>query len=322
MANRSYNIKLSTFGYNKNQVNRYIERLDRQRKLQLEEIKEDISIINTENEVLERKLKELKYNLDMELKQQRFIGHELNESDTDDFLQDSISNETTAKNELLVEREPEEYSYSEFALQGMDDKKEFEVDQNVGNENNAEQLIDEKHENYDRKSIYDTYSETVDSKNNKIKIASSFWGEDFEEFSELEENLETSEAENKENIKTVSSEKTIEDNEKLLRINEIVSTSENYHEVDQTKEPIENVILDSKTIENKPLEHKDMQNQIVNIRSKYLIGKIVGEDLMDGSGKLLAKNGLVITEDLIEKVDIEGKLPELILNMILPETSE
>jgi predicted patatin/cPLA2 family phospholipase len=138
----------------------------------------------------------------------------------------------------------------------------------------------------------------------------------------LEENLETSEAENKENIKTVSSEKTIEDNEKLLRINEIVSTSENYHEVDQTKEPIENVILDSKTIENKPLEHKDMQNQIVNIRSKYLIGKIVGEDLMDGSGKLLAKNGLVITEDLIEKVDIEGKLPELILNMILPETSE
>ena len=54
------------------------------------------------------------------------------------------------------------------------------------------------------------------------------------------------------------------------------------------------------------------------LRNKYIVGKLAGEDLYDSAGKTIASKKQVITPEIIEKAEQEGKLSELIINMILP----
>jgi hypothetical protein len=56
------------------------------------------------------------------------------------------------------------------------------------------------------------------------------------------------------------------------------------------------------------------------IRQKYVIGKIAGEDLYDRNGKLIIGRKSLITSQVVDYADKEGKLPELIINMILRNT--
>lgn len=110
------------------------------------------------------------------------------------------------------------------------------------------------------------------------------------------------------NLSTISAEKNDTDNE---------AENPNYHEENKDKIPTE-----SNSVENKALESKSIVSEREKVRSKYLIGKIVGKDLFDKQGNLLFTKGSIITENLIKTVDKEGKLGELILNMELPQISE
>jgi hypothetical protein len=58
------------------------------------------------------------------------------------------------------------------------------------------------------------------------------------------------------------------------------------------------------------------------IRQKYIVGKIAGEDVYDSAGKLIIAKQFVITGEVVDKVDAEGKLAELIVNMIIPGLGE
>ena len=89
---------------------------------------------------------------------------------------------------------------------------------------------------------------------------------------------------------------------------------------DKEKVKNEDVKVVSKQVDTK--ENKTLENRIKNIRFKYLVGKIVGEDLMDSKGIIIASKNSVITKNMINIVDKQGKLAELILNMIFPEVSE
>ncbi len=51
----------------------------------------------------------------------------------------------------------------------------------------------------------------------------------------------------------------------------------------------------------------------------FLQGKVVGRDIVDGAGNVLAARGASITADLVELVDAAGMLPEMIVYMTLPE---
>lgn len=62
--------------------------------------------------------------------------------------------------------------------------------------------------------------------------------------------------------------------------------------------------------------------EINNIRFKYITGKIAGRDLYDPTGELIIAKGKVITSEIVARVETEGKLPELIVNMILPGMEE
>lgn len=63
------------------------------------------------------------------------------------------------------------------------------------------------------------------------------------------------------------------------------------------------------------LQNNGIEKDISQIRSKYLVGKVAGEDLYDKNNNLIiAKNG-VITEEIIRKSIQKEKLAELIINM-------
>lgn len=100
----------------------------------------------------------------------------------------------------------------------------------------------------------------------------------------------------------------------------------NQQEKDDTKKDVSNVEKvengDFKVVSKQEKANKTLENRIENMRLKYLVGKIVGEDLMDSKGIVIASKNLIITEELINIVDKQGKLAELILNMIFPEAEE
>lgn len=133
------------------------------------------------------------------------------------------------------------------------------------------------------------------------------------------------------NLKETTEKKDIEKkiNEVDLKLNfwevdfdEINSDSLYNIPIKNDKEKVENedVKVVSKQVETKG--NKTLENRINNIRFKYLVGKIVGEDLMDSKGIIIASKNTVITKNMINIVDKQGKLAELILNMIFPEVSE
>lgn len=61
-----------------------------------------------------------------------------------------------------------------------------------------------------------------------------------------------------------------------------------------------------------PLSTKD---SALHHKNQFLIGKFVGEDLLDQNGKTIAKKNAIITEDIIAKAEQSKKLADLIINM-------
>lgn len=448
MAKEGKNIRLSLFGFNKNEVDKYINNLEKQKINQLEELKESIAMITSENKMWERELEELKEMLDNQLKQQDFMQYALNKAETEikplimttvENKIDSISvikgvdqshnngmindfNEIPevdvckSENDVLSNSEENDIISQEILSEdipknmqeNISNKKELEnstlkiaiVEEEKSFENISDELdSDSLHTNVlEREQHFNMFEEEKDSKNseciediakdvpeieeevikenshelieednselnlpnisveisnennneaksltnfweeeNDIEACKSFWDEDFQEFlefekveelSEIKNNLEVEEISEEETIgKTVEKEylleKSIEDKDMSMNNIGFSFCNRNDDKVNKTKKyGDEKINISNIFLENKPVESKAVTSEIKNIRSKYLIGKIVGEDLMDKQGRLLAKKGSTITEDLIEIIDKEGKLAELILNMVLPETSE
>lgn len=448
MTKEGKNIRLSLFGFNKNEVDKYINNLEKQKINQLEELKESIAMITSENKMWERELEELKEMLDNQLKQQDFMQYALNKAETEikplimttvknkndsisvikgiyesdnnvvindlneisevnvcklenDVLSNSEENDIISQEILLEDMrknmqenisDKEELENSTLKIATVEEEKSFEnisdklesdflhtnvlereqhfnmseeenasenseyiediakdvpeIQEEVINENSHVLIEEDNSElnlpnisvkisnenNNEAKSLTNFWEEE-----NDIEACKSFWDEDFEEFSEFEKVEELSEIKKKLELKEIPLEETIE---KLVEKEHLLEKSmedkdnsmdnigfgfcnRNDDKENKTKKYDDEKINTSNIfLENKPVESKAVTSEIKNIRSKYLIGKIVGEDLMDKKGRLLAKKGSTITEDLIEIIDKEGKLAELILNMVLPETSE
>lgn len=66
----------------------------------------------------------------------------------------------------------------------------------------------------------------------------------------------------------------------------------------------------------------ELRADIDVVRSKYIIGKLVGADLYDSSGDLIIRRGETITAEVMEKAQLEGKLAELIVQMVIPGLDE
>jgi|GEM_PF-3722970 len=58
--------------------------------------------------------------------------------------------------------------------------------------------------------------------------------------------------------------------------------------------------------------------EISSIRHKYIVGKVAGDNLYANDGSLIIARNNTITTEVVIKAEAEGKLPELIVSMILP----
>ncbi|MCY9695059.1 hypothetical protein [Paenibacillus alginolyticus] len=60
-----------------------------------------------------------------------------------------------------------------------------------------------------------------------------------------------------------------------------------------------------------------LDEEIMAIRSRYIVGKTAGEDLIAPNGQRLISRGEMITSEVVALADRHGKLPELIVNMTI-----
>ncbi len=65
-----------------------------------------------------------------------------------------------------------------------------------------------------------------------------------------------------------------------------------------------------------------ISQQVRAVRQRYVIGKVAGQDLYNNQGGLIIARNHVITADVIDTAEKEGKLPELIVHMQLPGMGE
>jgi len=63
---------------------------------------------------------------------------------------------------------------------------------------------------------------------------------------------------------------------------------------------------------------EQITEEVASLRSRYIVGKVAGDTLLDNNGRVIISKNSIITEDIVERADREGKLAELIINMILP----
>jgi hypothetical protein len=80
-------------------------------------------------------------------------------------------------------------------------------------------------------------------------------------------------------------------------------------------------LYSSKDVQPKETSQKSMaiDSEINMLRNKYIVGKIAGEQLLDSMGRVIAAKNAIITLEIVDIADREGKLSELIINMVLPE---
>jgi hypothetical protein len=65
-------------------------------------------------------------------------------------------------------------------------------------------------------------------------------------------------------------------------------------------------------------ESEAVTTEIASIRNRYIVGKVAGEDLLDGQNRLIVAKGEVISAEVVEIAEREGRLPDLIVNMKIP----
>lgn len=65
-----------------------------------------------------------------------------------------------------------------------------------------------------------------------------------------------------------------------------------------------------------------VREEISAVRTKYILGKVAGEDIVDTAGQMIVRKGEPITVDIMQMAQNEGKLADLIINMELPGREE
>lgn len=83
----------------------------------------------------------------------------------------------------------------------------------------------------------------------------------------------------------------------------------------------ENLGLSSEQAEPESNELKPspgLTEEILSIKNRYIVGKVAGENLYASDGGLIVAKGNTITSEIVQKAEREGKLPDLIVHMVIP----
>lgn len=142
----------------------------------------------------------------------------------------------------------------------------------------------------------------IKEKQREIEFEGSFWGDMQESFT---------------NQDRIDAEKILEERRKAPRI-EVAATKLEEEVIIQEVKHVNKKVYESQ--EEPPRENKseEVSEEIKRIRTKYILGKVAGEDVFDGQGSVIITKGVPITQEVISRAEEAGKLSELIIHMILP----
>lgn len=91
-------------------------------------------------------------------------------------------------------------------------------------------------------------------------------------------------------------------------------------------EKIETSSVESSTARREPDKNPELPDEpaynsesIEKVKQRYMVGKIVGEDILDNRGNVIVKRHELITMDIIERVERAGKIVDLVVNMQFPD---
>ncbi|KZL92154.1 hypothetical protein [Clostridium magnum] len=290
-------LKARLFGCDREEVDKHIKDIKLANKEKIEELKRNLSAINAENEKLSEEIQKLKDEMKFEMKSEKFMEFVLKKSEEIILIINKVSSD----------------EISRITLSGK----------------TQESIFNKKIEEYN--SIIKSTQEDLNILLKKQLKKNEILSEDVKKFikdkckcdsvnyDELQVNIQTPPIEyedtpHTENVENHSGEESFKksaDNyinrDEKIKIKDIVEE----HQIDKVENQSTAEIIKSQ------LKSTDIEEDIDQIRSKYLIGKIAGKDLIDNMGNIIIGKNSIITEQTISKAGREGKLPELIVNMTL-----
>lgn len=304
MSKGSKKIGMQLLGLNKSQVDRHMEKLVNSNNDKLSQIKAKIQVLKVENEKISEEISSVTDEITAQKKSQGTVQFGLKKCE---------------EIVLLINKAAQD---EVDALSSEWRKKELEMDNEIDEYNT---VIHNTKENIEK--LLQNVIISNDSFNHIIKTHPEMTAEN-KEIIEQEEILEKEVAIGKEEIveSVIPLEKKEDENMQDSFWGDDLG---NYIVTNNEQQDISSEIEDNKIDEKIDLEQQDkktepseeMEIEIKNIKNNYLVGKIVGEDLLDNSGNLIANKNEYITEEMIKRVENSGKLMDLILNMSIPDQS-
>jgi DivIVA domain-containing protein len=277
------------FGYDRDEVDKYLDELNDTHNDKLKEIKNKIIHFKIENTRIKKEIEELKNQIEEQMKSDEFMSYAQDKAEElIPVMSKHVSNQVNYIEEVYKEQE---------------------------------KIFDIKIEEFDR-----TIKNTQGQLNSLLKavLAKS------ESFDETVKTFMDEKSSYKEMMNRVSETKLEIEKPASAGVNKEIHEAadeeytNNYAKVEFWDSEEEAEIEDYKEIEvteTEQLEDIREDTGSNNIRYRYLIGKIVGQDITDSSNAVIVQQDSLITSEIVEKVEAEGKLAELVINMKMPDVN-
>lgn len=345
------NIQTKFFGLNKQDVNKYLQNLINEQNKQLEELLKQKKRLEREidklsTDLLDAKKEVVKYEEEVIKKPEATSDELVNNAHT-------RLEKTTALINMLADEETEQLAkkanedlseYDEIIknLQAEIDESKKKIESMLSG---VLKLLKSNVDNISTKN--DDLKEEKDYKENQI-LKNRKEIKDFRE--KINENKFFSEK--KENDRITADGTSLSDISKLLMFRKKYASIEKddeealEEELPKKKSPRDEIYdiingydidddLNNSLFENKKIEEtKYSSNEDYNsvdsdepkndsdikkMRNALIIGKISGEDLLDSDNNIIIPKGKTLSEDDVALAEKASKLPELIINMVLPK---
>jgi hypothetical protein len=289
-------LKARLFGCDREQVDNHIKDIKAANKEKIEELKRKISVTNAENEKLSEEIQKLKDEMKLEMKSEEFMEFVLKKSEEIIPIINKVSSDEISRITLLGKKQEEVFNKKIEEYNNIIKTTQEDLNILLNKELKKNEMLSENVKKFIK---------------NKCKCDSA-------DYDEVQVNIETPKIEyennrHTENVTNLNSEESIEKNadnyinrDEEIKIKDIME-----EQVDKVEEESRDEII------NPQLKSPNTEEDVDQIRSKYLIGKIAGKDLIDSTGNMIIAKNSIITEETISKAGREGKLPELIVNMTL-----
>lgn len=281
MAKR-YKLGSSFIGYNKGQVDSYIDSLMESNAMKLDEIRRRVNDCRSELDMLNKSLIDKQKEMDEHKKSRKYM----------DFALKRVKS-TAGLISAYAENERRELDEAGRAKLDEYDREIERLSVEIKNK--------QEHLNFLKRRA---------SKPKQVKHASA------DEAAKLPNTIEENKAESPRKVRSFSfwDESSYEENYTVVdakaekkELSSAARAQGEFQYGEETKIP---------SREYSPSQA--LSADISQVRNKYLVGKIAGENLVAWDGSLIIEKNNIISAETVKRAEEEGKLAELIINMVLP----